>query len=213
MRPIVLGIMLAGLSPLCSEARGAEAAATSSAARSDAEQADRELRVGDAAPEFENLIGTDDKRHSLEEYAKAKAVVVVFTCNSCPVARAYEDRLMALQNEYADKGVRLVAINVNNTEADRLPAMKKRAEEQGFEFAYLYDPSQEIARKYGATVTPHVFLLDEKRQLAYVGPVDDNQNEAKVKHKYLREAIDAELAGSKPETTQHKPFGCAIKYE
>ena len=169
--------------------------------------------VGDPAPNFDGLEGVDDKRHSLKDYADAKAVAVAFICNHCPVAVAYEDRLIALQNDYADKGVQLVAINVNNLEEDKLPAMKERAEEKGFTFPYLYDPTQKVGRDYGATVTPHIFLLDAQRRLAYVGAVDDNQDEAKVTQQYLRDAIDAVLAGKTPETTDVKAVGCTIKYE
>ncbi len=176
-------------------------------------KADDKFSVGDPAPAFEGLVGTDDKKHSLEEFEEAKAVALVFTCNHCPVAKAYEDRLVALQNDYADKGVQVIAINVNNVDADKLPAMKERAEEKGFEFPYLYDPTQKVGRDYGAKVTPHVFLLDGKRNLAFVGPVDDSQDEAKVKHKYLRDAIDAVLAGKKPPAAEVKPFGCGIAYE
>jgi peroxiredoxin len=169
--------------------------------------------LGDVAPAIEGLDGVDDKKHSLKDYADAKAVVVAFTCNHCPVAVAYEDRLIALQNDYADQGVQLVAINVNKMEADKMPAMKERAAEKGFTFPYLYDPSQEVGRNFGAAVTPHVFLLDGDRELVYVGAIDDNMEEDKVSEKYLRDAIDAVLAGKAPETAEVKPVGCGIKYE
>jgi peroxiredoxin len=172
-----------------------------------------EFRVGDPAPAFEGLVGIDDKSHSLTEYAGAKAIVIVFTCNHCPVATAYEDRLVALDKDYSSKGVQLVAINVNNLEEDKLPAMKERASAKGFKFPYLYDPSQQVGRSYGAAVTPHVFLLDGKRQLAYVGPVDDSQDESKVTRRLLRDAIEAVLAGKAPDATDVKAFGCSIKYE
>ncbi|MCI0332511.1 MAG: thioredoxin family protein [Planctomycetes bacterium] len=171
------------------------------------------LVIGDAAPEFTDLIGVDDKKHSLGDFKDAKAVAVVFTCNKCPVAVAYEDRLVAFEKDYANKGVKLVAINVNNAEADKLPAMKTRAEEKGFQFPYLYDPTQKVARDYGAEVTPHIYLLDGNLKLAYVGPVDDNQDETQVTKAYLREATDAVLAGKAPETTDVKAFGCGIQYE
>jgi peroxiredoxin len=189
-------------------AYGADAAAEKSAGT---EQ--KKLAVGDQAPAWKDLTGVDDKRHSLGEHADAKAVVVVFTCNHCPVAVAYEDRIVAIANDYAAKGVDLVAINVNNMEADKLPAMKERAEEKGFKFDYLYDPSQEIGRAYGAAVTPHVFLLDGDRNLVYVGAIDDNMNAEKASKHYLRDAIDAVLAGSKPQTDTTKPMGCGIQYE
>jgi peroxiredoxin len=189
-------------------AYGAEAATEKSAG---AEQ--KKLAIGDQAPAWKDLAGVDGKQHSLGEHADAKAVVVVFTCNHCPVAIAYEDRIVALANDYAAKGVDVVAINVNNTEADKLPAMKERAEEKGFKFDYVYDPSQEIGRAYGATVTPHIFLLDGDRDLAYAGSIDDNMNAEKVAKHYLRDAIDAVLAGSKPQTDSTKPMGCGIQYE
>jgi peroxiredoxin len=171
------------------------------------------VTVGDAAPQWEALEGIDDAKHSLADLKDAKAVVVVFTCNHCPVAQAYEDRLVALYNDYKDKGVELVAVNVSNGEADRLPAMKERGEEKGFEFQYLYDPSQAIGRAFGATVTPHAFLLDGERKVAYIGAIDDDMNVAKAKSQYLRDALDAVLAGKAPETPTSKPSGCGIRYE
>jgi peroxiredoxin len=170
--------------------------------------------IGATAPEWKNLPGTDDKQHSLADLADAKAVVAVFTCNSCPVAIAYEDRLIALANEYKEKDVEFVAINVNNDESNALPAMKERAEEKGFPFAYLYDSSQQIARDFGATVTPHAFVLNEQRKVVYAGAIDDNQGDASaVKEQHLRAAIDATLAGQEPKVATVKPVGCGIKYE
>jgi peroxiredoxin len=173
----------------------------------------KKLAVGDQAPEWNNLAGVDDKQHSLGEHADAKAVVAIFTCNHCPVAVAYEDRIVELANDYAAKGVDVVAINVSSMEADKLPAMKERAEEKGFKFDYVYDPSQEVGRAYGAAVTPHIFLLDGERNIAYIGSIDDNMNPEKVTKHYLRDAIDAVLAGSKPQTDTTKPMGCGIRYE
>jgi peroxiredoxin len=178
-----------------------------------AEQQTKQLEVGDAAPAFENLEGVDGEQHALADYKDAKAVAIVFTCNHCPVAKAYEDRLMALDNDYDNADLAIVAINVNNIEADKLPAMKERAEEKGFEFDYLYDPSQQVGRDYQATVTPHAFLLDSERKLVYKGAIDDSKDEAKVSETYLRDAIDAVLAGETPEQTSVKPIGCGIQYE
>jgi peroxiredoxin len=171
------------------------------------------VKIGDAGPAWENLTGTDDKQHNLKDLADAKAVAVIFTCNTCPVAVAYEDRLNQLARDYEDKGVSLVAINVNNNEGNKMPAMKERAEEKGFTFAYLYDPSQKIARDYGATVTPHVFLLDDERKVVYMGAIDDNMDTAAVKQHHLKDAIDATLAGQEPPMAETKQFGCGIKYE
>lgn len=171
------------------------------------------VAIGQAAPAWNGLQGVDDKMHSLDEYADAKLVVVVFTCNHCPVAQAYQDRLIELAGDYKDQGIQFVAINVNNLQADKLPAMKQRAEEKGFNFPYLYDPSQEIGRAYGATVTPHVFVLDQDRHIAYMGAIDDSQNPNNVKQQYLRDALDALLAGQTPETATSQQFGCGIQYE
>ena len=172
-----------------------------------------ELALGDKAPAWSKLEGVDGKKHSLADLKDAKAVVVVFTCNHCPVAKAYEERLVALNNDYKEKGVSLVAINVSNAEADKLPAMKERAEEKGFEFAYLYDPSQKIGRAFGATVTPHAFLLDKDKKLVYRGAIDDNQKVDKVEKHSLRDALDAVLAGKKPAVAETEQFGCGIGYE
>jgi thiol-disulfide isomerase/thioredoxin len=171
------------------------------------------VAVGDAAPEWKDLEGVDGEKHSLSQLADAKAIVVVFTCNHCPVAQAYEDRLIELAADYKEKGVELVAINVNNIDDDKLPAMKERAQEKGFEFEYLYDPSQEIGRAFGATVTPHAFLVDGDGKLVYAGAIDDQMEVAKVEKQFLRDAIDAVLAGSQPEIASQKPMGCGIQYE
>jgi peroxiredoxin len=186
---------------------------TAFAADVPAAQDSKPLAVGDPAPEWKDLMGVDDEKHSLGDIKEAKAVVVVFTCNHCPVAQAYEDRIIELAADYKDKGVEVVAINVNNIDADKLPAMKTRAEEKGFKFSYLYDPSQEIGRAFGATVTPHAFLLDGEKNLVYVGAIDDQMNAEEVKEHYLRDAIDAVLAGSKPAKESTKPAGCGIQYE
>lgn len=172
-----------------------------------------DIEVGAKGPAWIDLEGVDGERHSLADLEKAKAVVVVFTCNHCPVAKAYEERLIQLQKDYADQGVEVVAINVNNGKADKLPAMKDRAKEKGFTFAYLYDPSQEIGREYGATVTPHAFLLDGDRNVAYVGAIDDSMKADKAKEHYLRDALDAVLAGKALETASTPPSGCGIQYE
>ncbi len=171
------------------------------------------LKVGTAAPDWSSIIGIDDKQHSLSDYKDAKLIVTVFTCNHCPVAIAYEDRLVALQKDYKSKGVRLIAVNVNNLPNDRLGPMKVRAKQKKFNFPYLYDPTQKIGRDYGATVTPHVFVLDKGRKIAYMGAVDDSQNSKRVEDHYLRDALDALLAGKKPPQPVTDQFGCGIKYE
>lgn len=171
------------------------------------------LNIGDPAPQFAQLEGTDSKPHGLAEYKDAKAVVVIYTCNHCPVAQAYEDRLMAIQKEYQSKGVQIVAINVNNNDADKLDAMKERAGIKGFNYPYLYDASQQSAASYGASVTPHVFVLDGQRKIAYMGAVDDSMTAGDVKQPYLRNALDAVLAGKAPAVSETRQVGCGITYE
>ena len=172
------------------------------------------LQIGDPAPDWSGIVGVDDKDHSLSEYKRAKIVVVVFTCNHCPVAVAYEDRLIQLQKDYRKQGVRFVAVNVNNNPPiDRLEGMKVRAEEKRFNFPYLYDSSQKIGHDYGATVTPHVFALDKDRKIAYMGAIDDSKDEKKVTEHCLRDALDALLAGKEPPKPVTKQFGCTVKYE
>jgi peroxiredoxin len=172
------------------------------------------LKIGDAAPVWTALDGTDNKPHSLAEYKDAKALVIVFTCNHCPVATAYQDRLVALQKDYQEKGVRVIAICVNKGEADDLDHMKKRAESAGFNFPYIYDPTQRSGVQYGAMCTPHVFVFDKDRKLAYMGAIDDNWQKADdVKKQYVRAALDAMLAGKHPETTTTRQQGCRIQYE
>jgi len=172
-----------------------------------ADEAD--LKIGDAAPKWEGLAGVDEQEHSLADLKGKKAVAVVFTCNNCPVAVAYEDRLKEFAKDYQERGVAVVAINVNAGED--LAAMKERAKEKEFNFPYVYDESQETAKNYGATCTPHVFLLDKDRKVAYMGSIDDNLDDPK--EHFLRAAADAVLAGKAVEKNVTKQFGCGIKYK
>ena len=121
--------------------------------------------------------------------------------------------MIALQKDYKAKGVQVIAVNVNNLPADRLGPMKKRAADKGFNFPYLYDPTQKIARDYGAKVTPHVFLLDAGRKIAYMGAIDDSMKEAGVKTHFLSDALDALLAGKEPPKAVTRQFGGSGKYE
>ena len=173
----------------------------------------RSIDIGQAAPIWSDLIGCDDKRHGLDEHKTAKAVVVVFTCNHCPVAKAYEDRLLALHAKYRDKGVALVAISVSQLETDGLTEMKRRATAKKYGFSYLHDSTQKIGQAFGATSTPQVFLLDGARKVAYMGKIDDSLHIEKVTEPFLADAIDAVLIGKQPEVTETKPTGCPIEYE
>lgn len=173
----------------------------------------RGVKVGDPAPDWSGIIGVDGKKHSLSDYKDAKVIVLVCTCNHCPVAVAYEDRLIQFQKDYKDKGVQLIAFNVNNIPEDRLDKMIERAQQKGFNFPYIYDPTQKMARDYGALVTPHFFVLDQERRVRYIGAMDDNNNPAKVTRNYLREVVDALLEGKEPPITETKARGCTVKYE
>jgi peroxiredoxin len=173
------------------------------------------LKPGDEAIAFE-LPGVDDRRHALGDYADKEAVAVIFTCNHCPYARAWEDRIVQIQADYAEKGVQVIAINANDAEkypADSFPKMKERAKEKGFNFPYLYDESQKTARAYGAQRTPEVFLFGKNHTLLYHGTVDDNYEDPKaVQNHYLRDALDAALADKEPPVAETLPIGCTIKW-
>lgn len=175
------------------------------------------MNLGDKAPKF-TLPNVDDSKVSLSDLlAENKAVAVIFSCNHCPYVRGWEDRMISVQADYADKDVQLVAINSNDPvkyPEDSFEAMKERHESEGFNFLYLYDESQEIAHAYDAERTPEVFLLDGDGALRYHGKIDDNyQDPGAVKEHYLRDALDAVLAGETPPVTKTEPQGCTIKWK
>jgi peroxiredoxin len=169
--------------------------------------------IGKPAPAWSELFGVDNKRHGLADLKEAKLVVVVFACNHCPVVKTYERRLIRFVDDYRDKGVEFVAISVSRQASDQLPQMKSRASDSGFNFPYLIDPSQKIAKNYGATHTPHVFVLDPQRRIAYMGKIDDHLDESKVTERFLRDAVDALLAGKSPDVAETRQVGCDIEYE
>jgi peroxiredoxin len=174
------------------------------------------MPVGTPAPGFD-LPGVDGTRCSLDSFADAKALVVVFTCNHCPYARAVEQRLVELQRDYAPRGVRLCAINPNDESAypdDSFANMVARAKQQGFNFPYLRDETQAVARAYDAACTPDIFVFDAARKLTYNGRLDDNwQDAAKVTRRDLRAALDATLAGKPVDFTPVASMGCSIKWK
>ena len=172
----------------------------------------RKLSVGDQAPDFSGLVGTDDKKHSMDDYKDSSVLVIVFTCNHCPVAKMYEDRFIAFSKQYKKKGVSFVAISCSLFPADRLEKMKRHADEKRYPFDYITDPSQQTGRDYGATVTPHVFVLDTKRRIAYLGAFDDSMNSKTVERHYVRDAVEALLAKKQIEIFETLQFGCAIEY-
>ena len=176
-------------------------------------QGQTKLKVGDKAPAFNALPGIDGKALSLSD-VKGDVLVVCITCNHCPVAVGYEDRLIDFVKKHGKDGkVAFVAINVNNLEADKLDKMKQRAQERGFNFPYLYDASQAIATALGAKVTPHFFVFNKERKLVYQGAMDDNNDANRVKTNYLEPAVQAALRGGSPSTTTTTARGCGIVYE
>ena len=190
-------------------------AALSSPAAAGPGKYNKVLAPGDKAPAWENLEGTDGKKHSLADLKDKDVVVVVFTCNSCPVAEGYEPRVVAFAEKYAraDAKVAIVAINVNTGKDDALPAMKTRAEKKKFNFAYLYDPTQEIAKKYGAMFTPEFFVLNKDRKVVYTGAMDDRAPPGKPETIFLELAVIATLDGEEVSVTETSAAaGCKIKY-
>jgi peroxiredoxin len=176
-------------------------------------QFNKKVSIGNAAPAWTDLPGVDGKTHSLADLKDKEVVVVVITCNHCPVAMAYEDRIINFVKKHAgpDSKVALVACNVNNNETDRPPRMKDRAKEKGFNFTYLYDESQKIGRAYGATVTPEFFVLNKERKIVYMGAMDDSQPNPKVN--YLEAAVEATLKGEKPAKSETRGRGCSVQYQ
>lgn len=171
-------------------------------------------KIGDTATDFK-LKSVDGKMYSMSDYKKAKGFIVVFTCNHCPFAKKYEDRINDLAKNYKSKGYILLAINPNDPEVepdDSYELMQQRAKEKGFVFPYLLDEGQKIYPQYGATKTPHVFLLDKNRVVKYIGAIDDNVDSAtEVKVKYLENAITALENGKNPSPEMTKAIGCSIK--
>ncbi len=166
-----------------------------------------EIEIGAAGPDF-SAVGVDDQPFQLANVKDAKLVVLCFTCNDCPVARAYEERLIEFVNQFESKGVKLIAVNCNNR-TENLQVMKKHAAEAGFNFPYVFDQTGQAARAYGAQVTPHLFVLDSDRKVAYRGAFDDSQQDPRTA--YVVDAVTALLEGKTPTTSSTKAFGCGIK--
>ncbi|WP_282040695.1 thioredoxin family protein [Winogradskyella flava] len=174
-------------------------------------------KIGDIAKDF-SLENIDGSMVSLTDYNDAKGFIVIFTCNTCPYAVAYEDRIEALNKKYADAGYPVVAIMPNNTDVkpgDNMEAMKARAKAKGFTFAYLMDKGQKIYPQYGATKTPHVYILEKTKKgnvVKYIGAIDDNYKDAKaVTTKYVEDAVNALLNKQDIEIKETRAIGCSIK--
>ena len=182
------------------------------------------LMIGSKAPDF-SLPGVDGKTYTLKSFEKAPVLVIVFSCNHCPTAKAYEDRIIAIEKNYRSQGVSLVMISPNSTKAlnyselgytdmgDSFEEMKLRAKDKGFTFPYLYDgDNQKCALAYGPVATPHCFVFDKNRVLCYAGRVDGSEKPGSGNGEDLRNAIDEVLAGKTVTTPTTKVFGCSIKW-
>ena len=175
------------------------------------------MKLGDKAPAF-SLPGVDGRTHTLDSIKGSKATIVVFSCNHCPYVVLNEDRLIAAFADFSGRGVGMAAINSNDAEKypeDSFEAMRKRAAEKRFPFPYLRDESQETARAYGATHTPHLFVLDAGLRLAYTGAVDDDssyKNRKKAERFFLRDALDDLCAGAAVRVPETHAIGCTIKW-
>jgi peroxiredoxin len=174
------------------------------------------LHPGDPAPAFD-LPGVDGRSHRLDEFASKPLLCVVFSCNHCPYAQAWEGRLMDLQREYGPRGLQMVLINANDAKQypdDRFEKMLERAQRRGYPFPYLWDESQDVARAYGALVTPHPMLFDRNRRLLFQGRVDDNHERPdRVRERYLRDAVEAALEGRPVPRAELPVVGCSVKWK
>jgi peroxiredoxin len=173
------------------------------------------LPIGAAGPPFEGLLGTDGRRHGLSTFADRDALVLIFSSNRCPTAKAYAERMNALQAELGSRGVQLVAINSNDPHLypdESYARMVERAAEDSYTFPYLADEGQRVAKAYGATCTFHVFVLDRGRRLRYQGRFDNSRIEARVTSHDLRNALDDLLAERDIRVEVTRPFGCSLDF-
>lgn len=177
------------------------------------------LKVGDKAVDF-NLKNVDGKMISFASNKNVKGYILIFTCNTCPYSVLYEDRIIALHEKYAPQGYPVIAIQPNNPKrspGDSYDKMKQRARDKGFPFPYLVDETQEITRTYGATNTPHTYVLNKQRdgsfKIAYIGAIDNNSRSASAADKhYVQEAVNSLQKGHEVGTTNTKAIGCTIKW-
>jgi thiol-disulfide isomerase/thioredoxin len=171
--------------------------------------------MGSLAPDFA-LKGVDNRTYALSSFSHKQVLVVMIWCNHCPYVQAYEDRVLRLQADYAGKGVQFVAMNPNddaNYPEDSFEEMVKRAQAKSYNFPYLRDESQQVARAYNAVCTPQAFVFDKDRKLRYHGRIDDNHDVALVRSHDLRNALDALLDGRRPPVEHTRPFGCSVKWK
>ena len=178
---------------------------------------DNGYKIGDVVADFK-LENIDGKMLSMADFKEAKGFIITFTCNTCPYAVAYEDRVEALNKMYASKGYPVIAIMPNNVEVkpgDNMEAMQERAKEKGFTFPYLMDKGQHVYPQFGATKTPHMYVVEKTKKgnvVKYIGAIDDNYQDADaVKNKYVEAAVNALLKGQEVEVKETKAIGCSIK--
>ena len=173
------------------------------------------LANGAPGPAFEGLLGTDGIRYGFSSFADRDVLVLIFSSNRCPTAKAYGERMTGLQRNYAPRGVQIVAINSNDPHlypAEDYPRMIERAAEDGYRFPYVIDPGQQVARAYGATCTFHVFLLDRERRVRYQGRFDDARIAERVTSHDLVNALDDVLRGRDVRVAVTRPFGCGLDF-
>jgi peroxiredoxin len=178
---------------------------------------DKGYKVGDVIEDF-TLINIDDTMVSLSDYKKAKGFIIIFTCNMCPYSVANEDRIIALDIKYKSKGYPVISINPNDPKAskgDSFEDMKVRATAKGFTFPYLFDAGQKVYPKFGASKTPHVYIVEKATmKVEYIGAIDNSsRNPDAVSEKYVENAVDALLVGNKPIKTETRAIGCSIKVD
>jgi peroxiredoxin len=172
------------------------------------------LSPGDAAPAFADLAGTDGKKHALADWKETPVVVVVFTCNSCPVANDYEGRIKAFAEKHAagkNAKVALIAIDSNTGSGESLAKMTERATKKKYSYPYLADPDGKAAMAYGANYTPEFFVLDKDRKVVYLGAMDDKNDAATATVNYVEKAVEAVLGGKKVEKAETLGRGCRVK--
>jgi peroxiredoxin len=169
--------------------------------------------IGDTATDFK-LKNVDGKMISLADYKDAKGFIVIFDCNTCPYSKAYNERIQELNEKYAAKGFPVIAINANDGSGDRFEDMVRVAKNKKLKYPYVFDDTQKVAKAYGATNTPHVFVLNKALKVSYIGAIDDNARNANeaTKH-YVEDAVDALLASKPVTVTKTKAIGCGIKWK
>jgi len=172
------------------------------------------ISIGDTVEPWENFPGTDGEPHSWEDLKTKKAIVIAFTCNTCPYAIDYQGRIKQLAKKWEDDDrVALIAVNSNLIDEDSLEAMKERAQAEKFDFPYLKDEKQELGKSWGATRTPEFFVIDSQRKVIYMGAMDDNTTASEATVNYVNKAVEATLAGKQPEVQETVAIGCNIRYK